>query len=145
MKTRSSKKELRSRIMASIRGKDTTPELLVRSFLHRSGFRFRAHKRIEGIRPDIVLPKYNAVVMIHGCFWHQHKGCSKAGTPRTRKEFWKQKFRANRKRDKAQNTLLLESGWRVAIIWECALLPRSNALGRLISWLNGRRRFLEIE
>lgn len=114
-------KQTRSRMMAGIRGKDTKPELALRRALHGRGFRFRLHaKNIHG-RPDLVFPKYSAVVFVHGCFWHRHEGCRYTTTPSTRPEFWLAKFEANVERDSAARARLLDDGWRVATIWECAL------------------------
>ncbi|WP_296022133.1 very short patch repair endonuclease [uncultured Agrobacterium sp.] len=111
----------RSRMMAGIKGKNTTPELVLRRALHALGLRFRLHNRkIKGI-PDLVFPKFKAVVFVHGCFWHRHAGCRYATTPSTRPEFWQTKFAANVARDTAVRTALLESGFRMATVWECAL------------------------
>lgn len=113
--------DVRSRMMAAIKSKDTRPEVTVRSFLHRSGFRFR--KNVEDMpgKPDIVLPKYRTVIFVHGCFWHRHQGCKYATTPKSRKEFWDRKFDANVKRDIAVREQLLTNGWRVIVVWECQI------------------------
>ena len=114
-------KQIRSRMMAGIKGKDTKPELALRAALHARGFRYRVHSnRVHG-RPDLILPKYRAVVFVHGCFWHRHEGCRYTTTPSTRTEFWQAKFEANVARDSAVRATLLESRWRVATVWECAL------------------------
>lgn len=109
----------RSRMMAGIQGKNTKPELLVRRYLHRQGFRFRLHsRRLPGV-PDLVLAKYKAVIFVHGCFWHQHALCKLAATPKTNAAFWHLKLQGNVVRD-AKNLALLETaGWRVLVIWEC--------------------------
>jgi len=113
--------QTRSRMMSGIRGKNTKPELALRRALHARGFRFRLHSgKVHG-RPDLVLPKHRAVVFVHGCFWHRHKGCRYATVPATRPEFWRAKFDANVARDRTVRTTLLEGGWRVATVWECAL------------------------
>ncbi len=118
----------RSRMMAGIRGKNTRPELLIRSALHRAGFRFRLHvARLPG-SPDIVLPKYKAVLFVHGCFWHRHVGCRYASTPATRPEFWADKFKANTDRDRRNYRQLLDAGWRVFTIWECGIRHEPEAL-----------------
>lgn len=109
--------------MAGIRGKDTKPELLVRSYLHRQGLRFRLDARDLPGRPDIVLPKWNAIVFVHGCFWHRHSGCRFAYNPKSRSEFWMAKFNQNVARDKRNAVLLRRLGWRVLVIWECDLPP----------------------
>jgi DNA mismatch endonuclease (patch repair protein) len=111
----------RSRMMSGIRGKNTIPELALRRALHARGFRFRLHSDKVAGRPDLVLPKYGAVVFVHGCFWHRHDGCRYTTIPATRPEFWRAKFEANVARDSAVRIKLLEKGWRVATVWECAL------------------------
>ncbi len=113
--------QTRFRMMSGIRGKNTKPELALRRALHARGFRFRLHSgKVHG-RPDLVLPKHRAVVFVHGCFWHRHEGCRYTTTPSTRQDFWQAKFEANVTRDSAVRTTLLEDGWRVATVWECAL------------------------
>ncbi len=114
-------KKTRSRMMSSIRGKDTKPEMTLRRALHARGFRFRLHVRDLPGRPDLVFPKFRAVVFVHGCFWHRHPGCPRATTPATRVEFWLEKFRANVSRDRRNSERLKESGWRVHTVWECEL------------------------
>ncbi|MBM6400282.1 very short patch repair endonuclease [Phycicoccus sonneratiae] len=111
----------RSRMMASIRSTDTRPELAVRSALHRRGYRFRVHVSSLPGRPDIVLPKWRAVVFVHGCFWHGHDGCRFFRLPQTRAVFWERKIAANRERDVRQVASLKLAGWRVVTIWECAV------------------------
>lgn len=111
----------RSEMMRNIRSANTKPEMTVRRFLHARGFRYRLHdKKLPG-SPDIVLPKYRAVVFVHGCFWHHHAGCRYAYLPKSRQDFWKAKFAANRARDKKLVDELQELGWRVLVFWECAL------------------------
>ena len=109
----------RSRMMSGIRARDTKPEKLVRSALHRMGFRFRLHVKALPGRPDIVLPRYQTVIMVHGCFWHRHPGCKFAYVPKSRLAFWKQKFQANCLRDERDIDTLTRLGWRVIIVWEC--------------------------
>lgn len=113
--------ERRSWNMSRIKSKDTAPEKAVRSFLHRSGFRFRLHCKSLPGKPDIVLPKYKAVVFVHGCFWHRHKGCKFAYTPKTRKQFWSDKFSNNTKRFSSVIKDLKAAGWKVLVVWECNL------------------------
>ena len=113
--------ERRSWNMSRIRGKDTLPEKRFRSLLHRAGFRFRLHSRKLPGRPDIVLPKYRTVVFVHGCYWHRHKGCRFATTPKTRKDFWLRKFKKNVARDKEVQAILKKENWRVFVVWECEL------------------------
>ncbi|MFC3716506.1 very short patch repair endonuclease [Luteimonas soli] len=110
----------RSRMMSGIRGKDTKPELAVRSFLHRAGLRFRLHARLPG-KPDLVLPRYRTAVFVHGCFWHRHEGCRYATTPASNVEFWQEKFAANVQRDARAKQQLEEAGWRVETVWACQL------------------------
>jgi DNA mismatch endonuclease (patch repair protein) len=129
----------RSKMMSGIRGQDTRPELIVRSVLHRAGFRFRLHVRDLPGRPDLVLPKYRAVVFVQGCFWHRHQ-CHLFKWPATRQAFWKAKLDANRERDLRDRNLLLKQGWRVMEIWECALkgkgrLDEQQLLTALAAWL----------
>lgn len=121
----------RSRIMASIRGKDTKPELLVRRGLHRIGVRFRLHVRDLPGRPDLVFPKYRTVLFVHGCFWHRHDSCWLAYTPSANSSKWLDKFEANVERDRRQVAALQKAGWRVLVVWECLL--RSNDLSDLIA------------
>lgn len=113
----------RSRMMSGIRGKDTKPELIVRSFLHRSGLRFRLHAKLPG-RPDLVLPKYRAVIFVHGCFWHRHNGCRYATTPTSNAAFWREKFDVNVRRDARNKRQLRDLGWTVRVIWSCQLNQR---------------------
>jgi DNA mismatch endonuclease, patch repair protein len=107
--------------MSRIRGKDTKLEVKVRSYLFRQGFRFRKNdKRLPG-KPDIVLPRYNTVIFIHGCFWHSHHGCRFAVTPKTRTEFWVAKLSRNVEVDTRNEGTLREAGWQVIVLWECDL------------------------
>ncbi len=105
--------------MSRIRAKDTGPELLVRSALHRMGFRFRLHHAGLPGRPDIVLKRHMTAVFVHGCFWHRHPKCRFAYTPKTRVAFWSAKFAANTLRDKKVRRALQAIGWRTIVIWEC--------------------------
>lgn len=113
-------KATRSRNMSRIRGKDTKPELLVRTGLHRMGFRYRIHSPDLPGRPDMVFPKYRAIILINGCFWHQHE-CHIFKWPKTRKDFWRKKILSNKERDKRNMLLYQQLGWKVLVIWECAL------------------------
>ena len=114
-------KEHRSWNMSRIKGSDTKPEKILRSALHRAGFRFRLHHPKLPGRPDIVLPKYNAVVFVHGCYWHRHAGCPNATTPKTRTEFWQAKFDGTVERDRRNVDELTRLGWHVITVWECEL------------------------
>jgi DNA mismatch endonuclease, patch repair protein len=120
--------------MSRVRGKDTAPELIVRRLLHSTGFRYRLHRRGLPGRPDIVLPKHDAAVQVHGCFWHGH-ACPLFRLPDTRTEFWRAKIEGNRRRDLAAVTALRALGWRTLIVWECAL----KGPGRLPHEQLGRR------
>lgn len=113
--------ETRSYNMSRIRGKDTKPEVKLRSLLHSEGYRFRLHdNRLPG-KPDIVLPKYKAAIFVNGCFWHRHEGCRYSSMPQTRQDFWKKKFSETVLRDRKKIQQLEESGWKVFTIWECDL------------------------
>lgn len=114
-------KERRSWNMSRIKGKDTQPEKRLRSLLHRSGFRFRLHHPGLPGQPDIVLPKYRTAVFVHGCYWHRHKGCPKATTPKSRTDFWQKKFDGTVERDRRKAEELTELGWSVITVWECEL------------------------
>ena len=136
----------RSRVMATIRSKDTSPELLLRSFLHRKGFRFRLHVRDLAGRPDIVLPKYRVALFVHGCFWHQHSGCVLAAFPSSNRDFWKKKLEGNRLRDSRQIASLRSEGWRVGVVWECAArkgIADARTLAALERWLLKPRGYRE--
>ena len=123
--------EVRSYNMSQIRSKDTKPEMIVRKFLHRNGFRFRLHdKKLPGT-PDIVLKKYKTVIFVHGCFWHGHKGCKYFVVPKTRTDFWLSKIKRNKELDKKNQKLLRQDGWRVLTIFECEL--KKNSIEQLIN------------
>ena len=111
--------EQRSRNMSAIKSKNTKPEIAVRKLLHSMGYRFRLHRKDLPGSPDIVLPKYKTVIFVHGCFWHRHENCKYASTPKTRKEFWENKFNCNKKRDQKIQKEIIDLGWKFIIIWEC--------------------------
>lgn len=116
----------RSERMSRIRGRDTRPELVLRRLLHAAGFRYRLHHtRLPG-RPDLVFPKYGAVVFVHGCFWHRHTGCRVANTPKSNVEFWTAKFQRNVARDALVESRLRSAGWRVLVVWECSLSTKEK-------------------
>lgn len=106
--------------MSGIRGKNTKPELIVRSFLHREGFRFRLHTKLPG-KPDLVLRKYHTAVFVHGCFWHRHQGCRFTTTPANNALSWQEKFTDNVLRDAKVKQQLEALGWRVLVVWSCEL------------------------
>lgn len=112
-------KEHRSWNMSRIKGQDTAPEKKVRSYLHKQGFRFRINKKDLPGKPDIVLSKYKSAVFVHGCYWHRHKNCKFAYTPKTNIEFWLNKFARTVERDKKKSRALQNLGWKVLVIWEC--------------------------
>ncbi len=121
----------RSWNMGRVRGKDTKPELLVRSILHRNGYRFRLHAKGLPGKPDIVLAKHRTIVLVHGCFWHRHKRCSDATVPKSRTEFWMQKFTDNVKRDARNQVVLRKLGWTIIIVWECETAKPDRLANRL--------------
>lgn len=132
--------ERRSWNMSRIKGVDTAPERQLRSLLHRAGFRFRLYERHLPGRPDIVLPRYRAVVFVHGCFWHRHAGCRYATTPSTRPDFWNGKFAATVARDARKADELAAAGWRVITVWECELSKDpQGTLDHVIEQLKGTR------
>jgi len=124
--------EKRSKNMSKIKNSNTKPEMLVRSLLHKMGYRFRIHRTDLPGSPDIVLPKYKTVIFVHGCFWHRHAGCKLTTTPKTRINFWSKKFSDNISRDKKNIQALDETGWNVVVIWECET-KSVNRLKSLIS------------
>lgn len=137
--------EKRSSLMSRIKGKNTRPEMLVRQGLWRAGLRYRLHDRRLPGRPDLVLPRWHAVVFVHGCFWHQHPGCPYAAVPATRAEFWQQKLSGNRARDARAHGALLASGWRVAVVWECALRQDAErSIRTLEQWVRSSGQAIEI-
>ena len=133
-------KERRSWNMSRIRSGDTQPERVVRSILHRLGYRFRTTtgNALPG-KPDIVLPRYRTAIFVHGCFWHRHSGCRFAYTPKTRVAFWRRKFNSNVARDKRVQSVLRQDGWRVLTVWECEV-DDSGRLPQRLSRLLARRR-----
>ena len=114
-------KVTRSYNMSQITGKDTKPEMMVRKFLHANGFRYRLHVKDLPGKPDVVLPKYNTVIFVHGCFWHAHEECKYFKLPKTRSEQWKEKLYANKERDEKNVNDLKNMSWKVIVIWECEL------------------------
>jgi len=123
--------------MSRINSKETSIEVIVRKYLFSKGFRFRKNdKRLPG-KPDIVLPKYHTVIFVHGCFWHRHPGCKDATIPKTRTEFWMNKFDKNVKNDRAHQTRLEEDGWNVITLWECEITKRfDETMTRVIKELH---------
>ena len=121
----------RSRLMSRIRGKNTKPELLVRSLLHSMCYRFRLHRRDLPGNPDIVLPRHGVCIFVHGCFWHLHSKCKYARIPKTRTAWWRKKLEGNATRDKRHAAALRRLGWRVITVWECQTEKPARLLKRL--------------
>lgn len=121
----------RSRLMAKIKGKNTLPEIATRSLLHRAGYRFRIHVASLPGKPDIVLPRYRTIVFVHGCFWHRHKGCKVASTPKSHRKFWADKFARNVANDKKHLRQLRRLGWKTLTVWECQLGCSEKVLRRI--------------
>ena len=134
-------KEVRSRMMANVRSKDTKPELVLRKGLHALGFRYRLHPKDMPGRPDVVLPKYRAVIQVQGCFWHGHD-CPLFKWPSTRTEWWREKITRNQERDGETTAALLAGGWRVLEVWECSMKgrgrrPAEDVVQAAAEWLRG--------
>lgn len=134
--------------MAAVKSRDTKPELKIRRGLHRRGFRFTLHRKDLPGTPDLVLPRRNAVIFVHGCFWHGHT-CHLFRSPQTRSEFWQKKIDANRRRDTNAMAQLNEAGWRIGTVWECALrgsyrMNEEEVFENLATWLTGAESWVEI-
>lgn len=135
----------RSALMARISGKHTAPELKVRRLLWSAGYRYRLHRKIPSGRPDVILASRRIAIFIHGCFWHGHKGCTYFRLPKTRPTFWASKLLANRLRDRRSIRLTSKAGWRVAVVWECALRNDVDQTGRLlVDWIESNSCSLEV-
>lgn len=139
----------RSRMMSGIQGKNTKPEISIRKALHARGFRYRIHAKNLPGKPDLVLPKYSAVVFVHGCFWHGHS-CRYFKIPQTRPDFWRDKIEKNRARDKIQESFLSAEGWRVLVVWECAVRSMNKEKSQLLidliaEWLINGNEYLQID
>lgn len=132
---------LRRRIMQSVARKNTPPEMRVRRLLHRLGYRFRIHRRDLAGTPDIVLSRHKLAIFVHGCFWHRHEGCRRATIPKTRTEFWAEKFARNTERDTRKANELRLAGWRVSVIWECETQDeealKAQLKNLLVGWRDG--------
>lgn len=139
--------ETRSRMMSGIRGVNTKPEILIRKLLHRRGYRFRLHARNLPGKPDLVLPKYGAVIFVHGCFWHGHD-CRYFKWPSTRPEFWRGKILKNQQNDEKAHKALTDLGWRVLTVWECATRQKrmnlEGLMDRIDIWLTAGQGSREI-
>ncbi|NWG14605.1 MAG: DNA mismatch endonuclease Vsr [Acidobacteria bacterium] len=130
-------KEKRSWIMARVKGRDTKPEMLVRSLIHRMGFRFRIHKRDLPGNPDIVLPRHGKAIFVHGCFWHGHNPCRRSKRPTTNKAFWNKKLDENIRRDKRFRRELHRMGWKTLVVWQCEIRHPKKLLRKLDGFLHG--------
>jgi DNA mismatch endonuclease (patch repair protein) len=124
---------IRSDIMRAVRRAHTGPEIRVRQMLHALGLRFRLHRKDLAGTPDIVLPKHRTVIFVNGCFWHRHKGCAKATTPKVRQEFWNKKFEDNIKRDLRNEAALRRDGWTVLKLWQCEIENTDELCNKLIA------------
>jgi DNA mismatch endonuclease (patch repair protein) len=124
-------KAKRSWNMSHIRSKNTKPEIIVRSLLHRMGYRFRIHQKNLPGKPDIVLAKYKTIIFIHGCFWHRHKGCKRCTTPSTNQKYWLPKLGRNIVKDKLNKKLLKKNGWLPIIVWECEIKKLDRLAGKI--------------
>lgn len=122
--------------MSRVKGRDTKPELFVRSIVHRLGYRFRLHEKKLPGRPDVVLPRHRKIIFIHGCFWHGHTGCRRAARPSTNREFWDKKIDGNIARDTANLKALRRAGWKVLVIWQCAIKDRGHLEKMLAKFLS---------
>jgi DNA mismatch endonuclease (patch repair protein) len=129
-------KEQRSRVMAKVRGENTSPEMAVRSLIHRMGYRYRLHRKDLPGKPDIVLPRHKKIIFVHGCFWHQHAGCKAADRPASNTEYWTKKLDRNIERDKSNQQKLEELGWQVLVVWECQIKDRAALTQRLSAFLS---------
>ena len=136
----------RSRNMALIKSKNTGPEIFVRKLLFSNGYRYRLYDKNLPGKPDLVLKKYNSVIFVHGCFWHSHRGCSKATVPDENHEFWVNKLKANKERDPKINHDLITAGYKVLIIWQCACIKKHSErlLNKITIFLNSDDQYLEI-
>jgi DNA mismatch endonuclease (patch repair protein) len=136
----------RSKMMSGIRGRNTKPEVTLRHALHALGLRYRLHSKALPGKPDLVLPRFRAAVFVHGCFWHRHEGCRFTTTPATRPEFWSEKFEGNVERDRRNLEALQKSGWRTAVVWECAIKAEGAkaVADRVEAWLRSDQQTLTV-
>lgn len=123
--------------MSRVRDRDTAPELAVRSLVHAMGYRFRLHRTDLPGKPDLVLPRHKKVILVHGCFWHQHPGCSSAKRPQSRRGFWNEKLDKNVERDERIIDQLESQGWGVLVVWECEAADPERLLSKLKTYLSG--------
>jgi DNA mismatch endonuclease, patch repair protein len=126
--------------MRLVRSRDTKPEIKVRSLLHNLGFRFRLQRKDLPGKPDIVLPKHNTVIFVHGCFWHRHKGCKEASMPATHKDYWIPKFNKTVERDKRNQKELRRLGWNIVTLWECQIKDTNRLTNQLMNSITSIKR-----
>lgn len=124
-------KDKRSNIMSRVKGKNTKPELMVRTLLHKMGYRFRLHQKDLPGKPDIILKKYKTVIFVHGCYWHRHDCKRGQSLPSSNKEFWKKKFQGTIERDEKACKQLKDLGWNVGIVWQCELKNPDDLVEKL--------------
>jgi DNA mismatch endonuclease (patch repair protein) len=129
-------KEQRSANMRAVRSRNTLPEIRVRQIAHRLGYRFRLHRRELPGKPDIVFPRRRKAIFVHGCFWHQHKGCRRASVPQSNRRFWRTKLARNSARDGEQVVALSRCGWRALVVWECETKDEKRLTARLRRFLS---------
>jgi DNA mismatch endonuclease (patch repair protein) len=129
----------RSWIMSRVKGKNTKPEIIVRSIVHRLGYRFRIHRVDLPGKPDIVLPKLRKVIFVHGCFWHGHKRCKRSARPSVNTSFWEKKLDGNIRRDKLHIKQLMEKGWKPLVVWECELKDQKRLMNKLVRFLQQQK------
>lgn len=130
-------KEKRSEVMSLIRSKNTKPEMIIRSMLHRMGFRFRLHSRDLPGHPDIIMTKYKSVIFVHGCFWHFHQDCRDGKIPASHRDYWESKLKGNVCRDKESILALNRSGWKTLVVWECEVKKNHPEVqGKILSFLD---------
>ena len=130
----------RSERMARISSKDTKPELIVRSIVHRLGYRFRLHRKELAGSPDLVFPSIKKAIFVHGCFWHAHEACNVANRPKSRRTYWDEKFARNKLRDKMNEARLIDAGWQVETIWECETKSPELVSKRVVRFLGRRKK-----
>ncbi|MBU3949912.1 MAG: very short patch repair endonuclease [Proteobacteria bacterium] len=133
-------REKRSQIMSRVSGKNTKPELVVRSLLHNMGYRFRLHRNDLPGKPDITLPKYQKVIFVNGCFWHGHADCPRSKRPTTNKKFWRVKLDKNIERDKITVCSIRELGWRVLTVWACEVKDKDKLTNKLLTFLESKEK-----
>ena len=128
-------KKERSRVMSKVRSKDTRPEMAVRRLVHSSGYRYRLHRKDLPGKPDLVFPRHEKVIFVHGCFWHGHRGCPRAARPTSNMDFWNEKLDKNMERDRRNKQKLRRQGWEVLVIWECETKRYKHMVAKIDEFL----------